>query len=133
MGKGRILIVEDDLGMIHLLQYVLEGEDFEISTATGEEALRLAEEFQPDLILLDIMMAPMDGEEWSRRAGNNERISQIPIVVMSACSPEVVRYQYKDIHASSFLTKPFELDLLVTICYAYTNNPVSGEMVSYHI
>ena len=131
MCKGRILIVEDDKAMVHMLQYLLEGEDFEIRTGTGERALRLAEEYQPDLILLDVMMHPMDGQEWSLRAHSSERINQIPIIVMSACSPEVLYFQYKDLQASSFLTKPFDLDRLIMLCNAYTNNPGPAEMYTY--
>ena len=122
-SKGRILIVEDDKAMVNMLEYLLVGEDYEIKTGTGEKALLLAEEFQPDLILLDIMMYPMDGQEWSLRARANEKIKKIPIIVMSAASPEVIYYEYKDLQASSFLTKPFDIDRLINLVYAYTNNP----------
>ena len=122
-GKGRILIVEDDQAIVTMLQYLLEQEDFEIKTSLGEKALQLAEEFQPDLILLDIMMQPMDGEEWSLKAHQNEKIKKIPIIVMSAASPEVITYKYKDLMASSFITKPFDLDQLINLVYAYTKNP----------
>jgi DNA-binding response OmpR family regulator len=121
-SKGRILIVEDDKAMISMLEYLLRGEEYEFQTGTGEKALRLAEEYQPDLILLDIMMHPMDGQEWSLRARANEKINKIPIIVMSAASPEVIYYEYKDLQASSFLTKPFDLDRLLNLIYAYTNN-----------
>src|SRR5438270_768621 len=121
--KGRILIVEDDKAMVNMLMYLLGGEDYEIKSGTGEKALGLAEEFQPDLILLDIMMYPMDGQEWSLRARANEKIKKIPIIVMSAASPEVIYYEYKDLQASSFLTKPFDIDRFINLVYAYTNNP----------
>lgn len=122
-SKGRILIVEDDKAMVNMLEYLLGGEDYEIKTGTGEKALLLAEEFQPDLILLDIMMHPMDGQEWSLRARANEKIKKIPIIVMTAASPEVIYYEYKDLQASSFITKPFDLDRLINLVFAYTSNP----------
>ena len=129
--KGRILIVEDDKEITTMLQYLLEQEDFEIKSGLGEPALRLAEEFQPLLILLDIMMSPMNGEEWSKKARQNEKIKKIPIIVMSAASPEVISYMYKDLMASSFLTKPFDLDRLINLVYAFTNNPGPAELHTF--
>lgn len=122
-SKGRILIVEDDLSMITMLQYMLEDEGYETRNAIGEKALALAEEFQPNLILLDIMMPLMDGEQWSIRAKANPKLKEIPIIVLSAASPEVVTYHYKHLQATTFLAKPFELDHLIDLVNSFKNNP----------
>lgn len=121
--KGRILIVEDDQAMITMLQYMLEDEGYDTRNAIGEKALALAEEYQPALILLDIMMPLMDGQEWSRRAKANPKLQNIPILVLSAASPEVLLYQYKDLQANCFLPKPFDLDRFMNLIDTYASNP----------
>src|SRR3546814_5140123 len=64
MTKGRILLVEDDSALAELLTYNLEREDFEIQhTADGEEAMLLAQENPPDLVLLDWMIEGLSGIE----------------------------------------------------------------------
>lgn len=122
-GKGRILIVEDDQALITMIQYMLEDEGYDTRNAIGERALALAEDFQPDLILLDIMMPLMDGQEWSIRARANPKLKDIPILVLSAASPEVLLYQYKDLQANSFIPKPFDLDRFMNLIDTYTSNP----------
>jgi DNA-binding response OmpR family regulator len=73
----------------------------------------------------------MNGEEWSRKARQNEKIKKIPIIVMSAASPEVISYMYKDLMASSFITKPFDLDRLINLVYAFTSNPGPAELHNF--
>lgn len=121
--KVRVLIVEDDPAVISFLQILLEGEGFEVKSALGWAALDLAEEFEPDIILLDIMMPVMNGLEWSNRAKANPLLRKIPIIVLSAAPVEDLKTKYMNLEASSFLAKPFNLDCLLNLVYAYVNLP----------
>ena len=84
-GKPRILIVDDDLLNIKLLKAKLPPDKFEpLSAQNGEQALRMAVNEIPDLILLDIMMPGMDGFEVSRKLRANPLTQEIPIIVVTA-------------------------------------------------
>lgn len=119
--KARVLIVEDDLAMITMLQSMLEDEGFDTKNAVGEKALLLAEEFQPNVILLDIMMPGMNGLEWSNRAKANPNLNKIPIIALSAASFTTLKRTFKDLQADSFLSKPFEIDTLLNLIYSFSN------------
>jgi CheY-like chemotaxis protein len=68
MQKTRLLLVEDDLAMVELLRWTFEREDYDVaSTASGEEALLLAHERSPDIVLLDWMIEELAGIEVWRR------------------------------------------------------------------
>ena len=119
-NKPRVLIVEDDLAMVSLLSSMLEEEGFETKSAIGEKALKLAEDFQPDVILLDIMMPVMDGLEWSNRAKAHPSISKVPIIALSAANFSTLKRTFKDLQADSFLSKPFDLDALLNLVYIFS-------------
>jgi CheY-like chemotaxis protein len=121
--KRRVLIVEDDGAMISMLRTMLENEGYETRSALGEKALQLAEEYQPDVILLDLMMPIMDGFEWSNRAKANPKLNKIPIIVLSAASPGAIDIHYKDLQASSYLPKPFEIEHLLQLVNVFSFNP----------
>ena len=71
--SARILVVDDILPNVKLLEAKLKNEYYEVFTATnGEDALRIAEEQRPDLLLLDVMMPGMDGYEVCRRLKENK-------------------------------------------------------------
>lgn len=68
MGS-RILVVDDEKNIVDIIKYNLKKEGYEVMTAgDGEEALRLNEEFKPDIILLDIMMPKLDGYAVCRKS-----------------------------------------------------------------
>ena len=74
MAKGRILLVEDDSALAELLVFNLRREEFEVRhTADGEEALLLAQENPPDLVLLDWMIEGVSGIEVCRRLRRRAR------------------------------------------------------------
>jgi adenylate cyclase len=111
----RILIVDDNDANRDILQTRLSEHGYELlQAADGEEALAIAKECQPDLILLDIMMPNMDGVEVSRRLRADPATASIPIVVMSAHSR--MRAIGDTMAADDRLPKPFELgDLYATV------------------
>src|SRR5207302_6433090 len=76
----RVLIVEDEQDVAELVADVLDLEGFEARLALGESALEVALSFQPDVVLLDLMMPVVDGFEVARRMRANSSTEKIPIV-----------------------------------------------------
>ena len=104
----KILVVDDTPANIDILFQTLEPEGCTLSVATsGEDALNLASEIQPDLILLDIMMPGIDGYETCRRLKEDESTCNIPVIFLTA------KNQTKDIVIGlsaggvDYITKPF--------------------------
>ena len=118
--KPRVFIVEDDLALVRMLSNMLEDEGYEIKSAIGEKALKLAEEYQPDVILLDVMMPVMDGLEWSNRAKANPFLNKVPIIALSAANFATLKHTFKDLQADSFLSKPFDMDSLLNLVYIFS-------------
>src|SRR5579864_8208775 len=67
MREGTVLVVDDDASIVELLEVALEGRGYEVLTAVNGTAVQVARERRPDVILLDVNMPGMDGEEVSRR------------------------------------------------------------------
>jgi CheY-like chemotaxis protein len=81
---ARVLVVDDNPDMRVYLQRLL-GEHWDVTTATdGEQALRLAEQLTPDLVLADVMLPRMDGFELLTRIRAEERLAEIPVVLLTA-------------------------------------------------
>lgn len=108
----RVLLVDDDPDILHVVGDILEEEGYEVLRAhNGKEALRHVEASLPDLILLDLMMPVTDGWEVLERLRNRERWCQVPIIVLSAHN--ALAEQAEALHADGYLGKPFEMDALI--------------------
>ena len=112
--KKRILLVDDEADFVELLRNRLEENNFDVIIAyDGEEALVAVERERPDLILLDIMLPKMSGFDVCRKLKVDERLKNIPIVMLSA------KFQPNDIKfgmamgADGYITKPFEPQVLL--------------------
>jgi DNA-binding response OmpR family regulator len=112
--SGRILVVEDDPGVADLIQVVLTGEGYTVALARdGAEGLLLARDWQPDLILLDLMLPKVDGSTIVRRLKAEPESAEIPIVLMSA--GRTIRSQTGQLQeADAALAKPFDIEALLT-------------------
>ncbi len=109
---GNILVVEDDAVTREALKAVLEGNGYAVACAhDGRQALdRLGRDEPPALILLDLMMAGMDGWEFRRKQGRDPALASIPVVVVSAAHDAAA------LDADDYLQKPVEFDhLLATV------------------
>jgi DNA-binding NtrC family response regulator len=83
--RARVLLVDDLPENLSLLREVLDADGYEILAAlSGAEALKIAREFTPDLVLLDVMMPEMDGFEMCRRLQEDERTRSIPVIFITA-------------------------------------------------
>lgn len=104
----RVLIVDDEKAIVDILKYNLQKNEFEVIEAyDGAEALRLAKEQDPDIILLDIMLPYMDGFEVCkalREEGNN-----VPIIMLTAREDETDKVFGLEIGADDYITKPFSI------------------------
>jgi DNA-binding response OmpR family regulator len=108
--RGRILIVDDDPRLLHIVAMYLSIEGYEVATAeNGEDGLAKVEARAPDLVILDIMMPGMDGIETCRRIRAHEPAAGIPIVMFSALSSDDDIERARLAGANHLITKPFNL------------------------
>jgi DNA-binding response OmpR family regulator len=115
MKQKRILIADDEEDLVTTLQFTLEKEGYECLTAyDGKEALDKAKRENPDLIVLDIMMPKMNGYEVSRLLKFDARFKHIPIVMLTARTQEKDKEIGRETGADRYITKPFEMDDLVS-------------------
>ena len=111
----RILLVDDEVDILEFLGYNLQREGYEVRTAeNGAEALRIAEEFRPHLILLDRMMPVMDGAATCRELRKNPLFKDTIIVFLSALGEEEQQLIGFDMGADDYLTKPIRIKLLIS-------------------
>jgi putative two-component system response regulator len=108
-SHSTILIVDDNESIRDLLAATLTHAEYQIITAaSGEEALALADRYQPDLVLLDVMMPGMDGYEVCRRLRAAERTAEVPILMITALDDRASRMSGIEAGADDFLTKPMD-------------------------
>ncbi len=106
--KPYLLIAEDEDAIATLLEYNFEKEGYEVGLAiNGEEALLMAEERTPDIIILDWMMPQISGIEVCRRLRRNPETRTTPIIMLTARGDETDRINGLDIGADDYVTKPF--------------------------
>lgn len=105
--RKTILIVDDTPANIQVLNELLHKDYRVLFSTDGKEALKLAAESTPDLILLDIMMPDMDGYEVCRRLKGDEALKDIPIIFVTALSEEENESQGLDLGAVDYISKPF--------------------------
>jgi two-component system, cell cycle response regulator len=111
---ARILIVDDVPANTRLLEAKLSAEYYQVASAKdGFDALRMAHEWQPDLILLDVMMPGMDGFECCRRLKDDAITLHIPVVMVTALGEPAERLRGLEAGADDFLTKPVEYETLM--------------------
>ena len=106
--QPSILVVEDEDGMASVLNYTLKKEGYSVQvTNNGAEALDMARELQPDLILLDWMFPSMSGVEVCRALRSSNDTQNIPIIMISAKGEEIDRVTGLDRGADDYMVKPF--------------------------
>ncbi len=105
-GKTRILILDDEPKLVHLVREVLTATGYEVFSAfTGEHAIELAALEQPDLVLLDLILTgAIDGYEVARRL---REFSNVPIIMLTAKVRESDKLHGFDVGADDYITKPF--------------------------
>lgn len=103
-----ILIIEDDKNISKLVKYNLEKSGYDCAIADdGEEALGILDKGKADLIILDIMLPKMDGFEVCRLIKQNQKLKNIPIIMLTAKGEEVDRIVGLELGADDYVVKPF--------------------------
>jgi two-component system, OmpR family, phosphate regulon response regulator PhoB len=109
-----VLVVEDESALVTLLRYNLERAGYRVLIATdGEEAMLVAAEETPDLVLLDWMLPQLSGIEVCRRLRGRQETRNVPIVMLTARTEEADRIRGLDTGADDYLTKPFSMTELL--------------------
>ena len=126
MKKWRILIVDDDIGIIKSVRANLQAHECEVLTAMdGDEAVNVIERELPDLVILDITMPKMDGFEVCREV---RKWSKIPIIMLSARHDVEEKAACLNIGADDYITKPFGISELIARVKAVLRR--SGEVLT---
>ncbi|HZJ30051.1 MAG TPA: response regulator transcription factor [Vicinamibacterales bacterium] len=108
----KVLVVEDDPGILRTVADNLRFEQYDVTTATdGETAYALYERDQPDLIVLDLMLPRMSGLELCRKLRADD--VQIPVLMLTARSQEADRIRGLDLGGDDYVTKPFSMPELM--------------------
>lgn len=111
----RILLVDDEVDILEFVRYNLVREGYEVYTAqNGAEALKIAAECHPHLILLDMMMPVMDGAQTCRAIRANPELKETMVVFLSALGEEDQQLAGFGVGADDYLTKPIKMKLLVS-------------------
>jgi len=114
MSKGKILVVDDEIYIVHILDFSLGMEGYEVVTALdGEQALEKVKTEKPDLIVLDIMMPKLDGYEVCKNIKSSASTQHIPVILLSAKGRNVDQKLGFDVGADDYITKPFSPRKLV--------------------
>jgi two-component system phosphate regulon response regulator PhoB len=131
MKKETILIVDDEEDILELVKYNLEKEGYTtISALTGEDALKLATDIQPDLIVLDLMLPGMDGLEVTRILRTGTLTANVPIVMLTAKGDESDIVTGLELGANDYMSKPFSpRELVARIRAILRRIPAKNDMI----
>lgn len=107
--KKRVLVVDDEPGILRIVRINLSLAGYEVlTTASGEEAIRLSQSESPDIVLLDVLLRPLDGLQVLKRLRD---FSQVPVLLFTARS--YTADQALEVGANGIIAKPFRPDELV--------------------
>ena len=114
MSKTKVFLIEDDQDITELVQYNLEREGFTVLTATtGEEALNRLHQEIPHVIILDLMLPGIDGLETCRFIKQENKLKNIPLIMLTAKSEEADIIVGLQLGADDYVTKPFSPKVLI--------------------
>jgi len=112
MAREKILVVDDERNIVELMKFNLKKEGYEVATAfDGLEAIRVAREEKPDLIILDLMMPELGGLDVCKTL---RKESKVPIIIVTAKGEEIDMILGLELGADDYVTKPFSPKLLIT-------------------
>jgi phosphate regulon transcriptional regulator PhoB len=108
MSKASILIVDDEDDILSLLAYNIRAAGFDVLTAAeGYDALRIAKQQLPDLVILDLMLPGLDGFEVCKELKRSSETRKIPVIMLTARGEEVDRIVGLELGADDYVVKPF--------------------------
>jgi two-component system alkaline phosphatase synthesis response regulator PhoP len=111
---GKILIVDDEEDIVELMEYNLQDAGYTTLTAfNGDDAIRKAAQFVPDLILLDVMMPEKDGFQTIKAIRNNPQLDHTIVIFLTALSDEKSEIEGLKLGADDYIYKPLKPDLII--------------------
>ncbi len=137
MSQKNILVVEDEEDILSLIEYHLSNEGYTVSCAeSGETGLELATQTIPDLMILDLMLPGLDGLTVLRHLKNDQKTSEIPVIILTAKGEDRDIVQGLELGADDYLTKPFNMNVLQARIKAVMRRsqtkPNDDEIVAIH-
>jgi DNA-binding response OmpR family regulator len=115
-AQGKVLIADDEPNIVTSLEFLMRKCDYEVRVARdGEEALRMAQDFLPDVLLLDVMMPRCDGFEVCRRLRGNPATRGVRILMLTAHGRGAEIDRGLAVGADAYVTKPFSNKELVAV------------------
>ena len=113
MGK-RILILDDDQDILDVVSFLLTDSGYEVQTLnTGEEVFAVISQFNPDLVLMDVMLAQLDGRVICTKIKADEQTLHIPVILISG-THDLARTLDQIGAPNDFMAKPFDIDVLLS-------------------
>ncbi len=114
MGKGRILVIEDNMDTYELVRFILEKNGYETFLAmNGRDGVNAASKQLPDLIIMDLAMPEMDGWTATRLIKSNARTASIPLIALTAHALPSDRQRALEAGCDDYIVKPMELEELL--------------------
>lgn len=121
----KILIVDDEPNIVLSLEFLMQQSGYEVATARdGADAMQKIATFQPDLVLLDIMLPLLNGFEVCQRIRENSQWNGIKVIMLSAKGREIEVSKGIALGANAYVTKPFSTrDLIAQVQRLLANGP----------
>ncbi|RLJ69462.1 response regulator transcription factor [Pedobacter alluvionis] len=118
MAKKNILVIEDNHAILDVITLILESEAFNVNGLNkGADFIKHVQEFNPDVIIMDIMLPDVDGRVLLKELKETEATNHIPVLMISA-RYNASNYSLDGIEADDFMAKPFNIDELMDKIYA---------------
>ena len=132
---AKILLVEDEADLREIVTFNLQNAGHTIvGTDNANDALMLLEDFLPDLILLDIMLPGLKGDQFLKLIRTDDKFAAIPVIIISAKSSEDDIVRLLEVGADDYLTKPFSMKVLlakIPVMLKRTTSDESGILTNY--
>ena len=130
-SKFLILVVDDSADNVAMLSLDLQQQGYRVVTANnGEDAVTVATQMLPNLILMDINLPTLDGLGATRRIRENEVLREVPVIAITAFGTEGFQRAAYDVGVSGYLTKPLDLDRMHQLIARLLSPTGSGSLSS---
>jgi CheY-like chemotaxis protein len=129
--KFLILVVDDSADNLAMLSLDLQQQNYRVVTASnGEDAIKIAEQTNPNLILMDINLPELDGLAATRRIRDIETLRDVPVVAVTAFGTEGFQRAAYDVGVDGYLTKPIDMDRMHQLIARLLSSGESGRLPS---
>ena len=128
-GRFLILVVDDSADNVAVMSLHLQDQGYKVVTASnGEEAISVAAQTRPNLILMDISMPGMDGLAATRRIRESDELREVPVIAVTALGTEGFQRAAYDVGVSGYITKPVDFDRMHILVARLLSRSESGNL-----